>query len=130
LVGTIEGQFYNTVAGASPEISVSSSLELITVYGKSSSTAFFSKVKKFNYASKTATDITLPPWVTESESAMSVVNSFIYVRNSVNHGAFHVDAFGAGPYLPSTALSNTEKANFYMRSLLQESPSGELWVLR
>jgi hypothetical protein len=61
---------------------------------------------------------------------MSVVNGLIYVRNSVNHGAFHVDAFGAGPYLPSTALSNTEKANFYMRSLLQESPSGELWILR
>ena len=70
LVGTIEGQFYNTVAGASPEVSVSPSLELITVYGKSSTTAFFSKVKRFNYASKTATNITLPLWVTGTESAM------------------------------------------------------------
>jgi hypothetical protein len=43
-VGTIEGQFYNTVTGASPEISVSPSLELISVYGKSSTTAFFSKL--------------------------------------------------------------------------------------
>jgi hypothetical protein len=106
LVGTIEGQFYNTVAGASPEISVSTSLELITVYGKSGAATFFSKVKRFNYAAKTATDITLPPWVTEAESTMSVVNGFIYVRNAVNHGAFHIDSFGAGLYL-GRALSNT-----------------------
>jgi len=66
LIGSIEGTFYETVAAASPQISVSSLLKVVVVYGKSSSTAFFSKAKILDYDTATATELTLPAWITET----------------------------------------------------------------
>ncbi len=106
MVGSFTGQFYNTVSGAAPEISVSAELDLVTIYGKINVSGFFAKAKKFNYFAKISLDVTFPGWVTESEATLQVSDTFIYVRNAIKHGALSVDNNGAGVYFSPVILDN------------------------
>lgn len=81
LVGSIEGQYFDTIVNAAPTFSVSPSLEDVVIYGKSNSTTFFARMKVFNYILKTQTEISIPSWITATESAVSVSDFYLYARN-------------------------------------------------
>jgi hypothetical protein len=84
LVGSIEGQSYDTVANVPPMISISDSLEKIVVYGQTNSTKFFAKAKTFDYTAKTSAELRLPPWITLTQSTISISDNYVYARNTAD----------------------------------------------
>lgn len=87
LAGRIDGQYYDTVANAAPTISVSTTLKTVVIYGKATATTFFAKGKSFDYTLKTNVEFTIPTWITDTQSAVSVSDQYLYARNIVNNAA-------------------------------------------
>lgn len=85
VVGSIEGQYYETGVNLPPTISVSTTLNTVFVYGSANATGLFAKMKTFDYTAKTQTEITpIPAWITATATAVTVSDAYLYARNTAD----------------------------------------------
>lgn len=89
LVGTHAGQFYGNFApflDSLPTFSISPSLQTISIYALASSNTNFARLMTFDYSAKTTQAIELDmDWMISTNSALSVSDYYIYVRNVANY---------------------------------------------
>lgn len=91
-------------------------MQNIVVYGKEDSTLKnFAKAKSVDYSAGTSSDITIPAWITETQSIILVSNQYLYARNTEDkasttdkyHGAYYIFGKELGVYFENVPLTST-----------------------